>query len=469
MTTRAVELPYLRSVVLAGHAGAGKTTLAEQLLFRSGAIPRLGRVDDGTASLDFEPEEQKRKESLGLAVASFEHDGHRVTLHRHARLPGLRRRGRLGVLRRGCRAVRDGRVGRRRGRPRDGGRPRAVQRPGGDVRHQQGRSRERRPDRGARQPAVDVRDEDRAAPAGDRGGRVLRGLRRSRPPQGLGLGRQDRGRDPDPGRPGRRGRSSARSAARGRRRGRRRRPDEVPRGRGDLRRRARDVSPPGRPRLDPRTGPRRVGDQGHRPAWPDRCAVPLLPGSVGGGAGQRDRQGRQRRRRAARRRRTARRPGLQDRGRPVCRQAHLSAGPVRDAAQPGQRIQRQSRRGGADRPAAAAPWQGAGADRRAPGRRDRGGRQAGGHPHRRHPVVEGSAPDARSDPVPDPDARPGDRAPDQGRPRQDGRGPGADARGGAVRAGRAIRGRRADPRSRPARPTSPSSPSGSSASSVPRS
>ncbi len=80
MTTKAVDLPYLRSVVLAGHAGAGKTTLAEQLLHRAGAIPRLGRVDDGTASLDFEPEEQKRRESLGLAVASFEHDGHRVTL-----------------------------------------------------------------------------------------------------------------------------------------------------------------------------------------------------------------------------------------------------------------------------------------------------------------------------------------------------------------------------------------------------
>ena len=43
MTTRSVDLPHLRSVVLAGHAGAGKTTLAEQLLFRTGAIPRLGQ------------------------------------------------------------------------------------------------------------------------------------------------------------------------------------------------------------------------------------------------------------------------------------------------------------------------------------------------------------------------------------------------------------------------------------------
>ena len=80
MTMKSVDLPHLRSVVLAGHAGAGKTTLAEQLLFKAGAIPRLGRVDDGTAHLDFEPEEQKRRESLSLAVGTFEADGTRISL-----------------------------------------------------------------------------------------------------------------------------------------------------------------------------------------------------------------------------------------------------------------------------------------------------------------------------------------------------------------------------------------------------
>jgi elongation factor G len=78
MTT--VDLSRLRNVVLAGHAGSGKTTLAEHLLHRAGALPRLGRVDDGTSSLDFEPEEQKRKLSLSLAVAGLDHDGHRITL-----------------------------------------------------------------------------------------------------------------------------------------------------------------------------------------------------------------------------------------------------------------------------------------------------------------------------------------------------------------------------------------------------
>ncbi|HZL32876.1 MAG TPA: GTP-binding protein, partial [Verrucomicrobiae bacterium] len=80
MTTKSVDLAHLRSVVLAGHAGAGKTTLAESLLFRAGAIPRLGRVDDGTSTLDYEPEEQKRRESLSLAVATFDDDGTIVTM-----------------------------------------------------------------------------------------------------------------------------------------------------------------------------------------------------------------------------------------------------------------------------------------------------------------------------------------------------------------------------------------------------
>ncbi len=77
---KSVELSHLRNVVLAGHASAGKTTLAEHMLYTAGAITRLGRVDDGTAALDFEPEEQKRQLSLSLSVASLEHADHRITL-----------------------------------------------------------------------------------------------------------------------------------------------------------------------------------------------------------------------------------------------------------------------------------------------------------------------------------------------------------------------------------------------------
>lgn len=70
----------LRNLVLAGQAGSGKTSLAEHVLHATGAIARAGRVDDGTASLDWEPEEQKRKLSLSLAVATFEHADHRITI-----------------------------------------------------------------------------------------------------------------------------------------------------------------------------------------------------------------------------------------------------------------------------------------------------------------------------------------------------------------------------------------------------
>jgi elongation factor G len=80
MTLKSHDLAHIRSVVLAGHAGAGKSTLAEQVLFRAGAIPRLGKVDDGTAHLDYEPEEQKQHRSLSLAVGTFEHGEHEITL-----------------------------------------------------------------------------------------------------------------------------------------------------------------------------------------------------------------------------------------------------------------------------------------------------------------------------------------------------------------------------------------------------
>jgi elongation factor G len=70
----------VRNVALVGHGGAGKTTLAEALLHRAGAVSRLGRVEDGTTVCDHEPEEQARGLSLSLSLAPFEWKGHKVNL-----------------------------------------------------------------------------------------------------------------------------------------------------------------------------------------------------------------------------------------------------------------------------------------------------------------------------------------------------------------------------------------------------
>src|SRR5438132_10105125 len=69
-----------RNVVLLGHSHDGKTTLAEAMLFASGAVPRMGSPDQSTATTDFEPEEQKRKISSNRGVAFAEHTGYKINI-----------------------------------------------------------------------------------------------------------------------------------------------------------------------------------------------------------------------------------------------------------------------------------------------------------------------------------------------------------------------------------------------------
>ncbi len=71
---------HIRNVVLLSHAGAGKTSLSEAMLFTSGAVPRLGRVDDGSSTSDFDPDETKRKISISLSVLPCEWNGNKVNV-----------------------------------------------------------------------------------------------------------------------------------------------------------------------------------------------------------------------------------------------------------------------------------------------------------------------------------------------------------------------------------------------------
>lgn len=70
----------LRNIALASHGGAGKTSLAETMLFNAQVITRIGRVEDGNTALDFEPEEIKRQTSISTGFHQFEWKKHTISL-----------------------------------------------------------------------------------------------------------------------------------------------------------------------------------------------------------------------------------------------------------------------------------------------------------------------------------------------------------------------------------------------------
>jgi elongation factor G len=74
------SLEDIHTLALVGHAGAGKTLLAEALLHAAGAIPAMGSLERGTTVCDFEPQEKKLQHSLDSAVCGFDYQGKHVTL-----------------------------------------------------------------------------------------------------------------------------------------------------------------------------------------------------------------------------------------------------------------------------------------------------------------------------------------------------------------------------------------------------
>src|SRR6266542_3533061 len=70
----------IRNVAVAGHRGTGKTSLVEAMLFQSGAVNRLGAVEQGTTVSDWDDEEQKRQMSLSASLCHVEWKGRKINL-----------------------------------------------------------------------------------------------------------------------------------------------------------------------------------------------------------------------------------------------------------------------------------------------------------------------------------------------------------------------------------------------------
>ena len=74
------ESKSIRNLAVIGHGGTGKTTLCESILFVAGKTDRPGRVDDGSSSMDYEPEEQKRHISISASTNNVEWEKHRINI-----------------------------------------------------------------------------------------------------------------------------------------------------------------------------------------------------------------------------------------------------------------------------------------------------------------------------------------------------------------------------------------------------
>ncbi len=70
----------IRNIALVGHSSSGKTSLADALLFDTGAVNRLGKVDDATSISDFDPEEQRRKISINTSLIPCEWNGYKTNV-----------------------------------------------------------------------------------------------------------------------------------------------------------------------------------------------------------------------------------------------------------------------------------------------------------------------------------------------------------------------------------------------------
>ena len=74
------EAEQIRNIGIIGHGSVGKTSLTEAFLFNAKMVTRLGKVDDGTTTTDFDDDEKKRKITINTAVAYCEWEKHKINL-----------------------------------------------------------------------------------------------------------------------------------------------------------------------------------------------------------------------------------------------------------------------------------------------------------------------------------------------------------------------------------------------------
>jgi elongation factor G len=74
------DAAHIRNIALVGHQGAGKTTLAEAMLYDAGVVPRMGNVEDGTTVSDYHPSERERGMSVFTSLLHAEWEGHKINI-----------------------------------------------------------------------------------------------------------------------------------------------------------------------------------------------------------------------------------------------------------------------------------------------------------------------------------------------------------------------------------------------------
>ena len=74
------EPDVIRNVGMFSHVGEGKTSIVEAMLFLAGENNRLGKVDDGTSLMDYEPEEIEKKATISSSLACFEWNKYKINL-----------------------------------------------------------------------------------------------------------------------------------------------------------------------------------------------------------------------------------------------------------------------------------------------------------------------------------------------------------------------------------------------------